>query len=104
MNLEKFEEEAEKLARKGIILRTFGEGKPIAYWHGFENDICISVFIENNWLNIYTDDEEGGHVEIASVPMISSTPLYGTLFNSFPSYSGLFQRYLVFSKIQNIEK
>ncbi len=90
MNLEEFEVEAEELAREGIILRTFGEGKPIAYWHGFENDICISVYIEKTWLNVYIDDEEGGRVEKSSTPMISNTPLYGSSFTSFPPVDGIF--------------
>lgn len=91
MNLEQFEAEAEKLARKGIILRTFGEGKPIAYWHGFENEnICISVSIDDYWLNVYVDEQEGGHVEKTSEPMISNIPLYGSPFTSFPPVDGIF--------------
>jgi len=91
MDLKIFKAEAKKLARSGILLKESGEGKPIAYWHGVKNNnICISFKQSDTWLNIYIDNNEGGHVEFSNTPLISTIPLYGVPYNSLPPVDGVF--------------
>jgi len=86
-----FKEEADKLVRLGSKYQEQGTGEPTAYWHGIEaNGLCLSIFKDEKWLNVFIDEDAGGYVEIASSPAISETPLFSSPYSSLPPIDGVF--------------
>ena len=91
MNLNQFLEEAKKLSRTGLQLTEEVDGEPIAYWHGLKSTgLCISFLYNLKWLNVYTDDNDEGYVEVSDRSIESDIPLYGSIKNFQPPVDAVF--------------
>ncbi len=92
IDIVEFQEEAEKLARSGQKYQDSGNGEPTAYWHESEEGpgLCLSILLDAQWLNVYLDEDSGGHVEFSSTPITSPYPLFSSPYSSLPPVDGVF--------------
>ena len=91
MDLNLFKTEAHRLSRDGIQLSENGTGELVGYWHSIASPgLCVSISYKVKWLNIFTDDKNGGYVEFSESPIKSEIPLYGSHKTFFPPVDGVF--------------
>ena len=93
MELDQFLNEAQRLSRDGTQLSENGSGEPVGYWHSSASPgLCVSISCKDKWLNIYTDDKNGGYVESHDYPIKSDLPLFGEEKNFLPPGDVIFRK------------